>query len=147
MTTYFTATDDDDQLLIQSAVRGSDELATVATRAEADVIDRFTAWKTDFERWPTDECYDLGDGRFVCLRGYNPDASLATATLRSALKYAIAEVISWRLWQEQENPLMGQAAAGAGKGSALRPDANRRYPPDFGATLRNFDVRPVRYYI
>ena len=152
MTTFFDATSTAHLSLIVRAMRTHIDLPVVAEQAESDVIEQYTLRRTPAEDYSTNfylgRGYSLGNGVYICLEGFNPDAAAVTdASLVKALRWTIADVISWRLTQYAENPQLSSSGHQA-SAKAFREDAFDRFPPkDWDWRLRRWDLRPPQYVI
>ena len=150
MPSYFNAAKDEDLALLPESVRNNkDVLADIAVIAERDVVYRYRVYRETTSTWDPTQCFDItgdnGVGFWICLRDYNPDSSLVNAELAEDLRQEIASVVAWRAFQEGENPLKGSLRGGNESGN--RPQANRRFPPDFGRLLNVHDLRPRAYVV
>lgn len=161
-TNYFDVTSQTDKLLLPVSLRNHTELPNVARIAEADVISYFTSdppyflytnqlglqgfvdasasQGVDISATPPDNTAIFQQLR-VYLRGWRPTANDPDTdpNLLVAMKFAIAEVIRWRmnLWAAVE-PGVSQASESGGKVRTFRPDAEGAFPPDWTRWLRPF---------
>src|SRR5574337_1144772 len=149
MTTYSAGSTSTsaDLLLIPVTYRAAEDLPTIAAVAEADVVERFTQHEPPRSQL-TSEFYvtpgwSLGQGDYVALRNFNPDASSCTdAGLVLALKRTIAEVITWRAAKLDENPALGTVTTQAGQVKTKSARFNDPFPPgDWLFRLRRWDLR------
>lgn len=92
MAYFFNAADEDDLALLHSTVRRHAERDTTVEEAERDVLGEFTV-RTGTNTYE------------VALEGYvDADPATSHATLKAALKRAIAKVVSYRLRGYDRNP-------------------------------------------
>lgn len=150
MPSYFDASSESDLALLPESVRDNEDvLADIAVVAERDVVYRYRVYRDNTSTWDTTGCFDItginGVGFWICLRDYNPDSALGGSELAEDLRQEIAAVVTWRAFQEGENPLKGSLRGGNESGN--RPQANRRFPPDFGRLLNVHDLRPRAYVV
>jgi hypothetical protein len=154
---------DADVRLLPSHLRGDRELAELAEVVEAEIVAQFTrgtfqdpiyAPRVSYglpspflAEGPYAGAYDLGDGRFVCLRGYHDDPAQATAGLRDAMKREIAHVLRWRLALQRRAPGVTSESDGEQSKSFSDAAANGAlFPPGaFPLHLRPFVIEPVTY--
>lgn len=152
MTTYFDAKSQDDLALLPSGQRKHPDVEHMATVAEADVIRHFTKTMpsrifTTFDPMSSVTAdgaaiYRIGDTeRYVFLRGYNADASQADAALATAMKYAIAEVLSWQITHLGVETSVASSADGGGKSRSYRHASKSKFPPSWDRWLQPFDTR------
>lgn len=153
MATFFTATSTSDVLLIVRSLRTHIDLTTIAMQAESDVIEHYTLRQAPMDEYATQfytgRGYHKGNGMYVHLLGFDPDASVVTdSDLVTALKWTIADVINWRLTQYNENPLVTSEGAPRGTNKAFHEQAFDKFPPkDWDSRLRRWDIRPASYTI
>lgn len=160
MTSYFVATSTSDILLVMRSFRSHGDLETVAAEAESDVIGHYT------RRWPhaypytpfplgwdffgsgwAGRGFDLGDGAWVMLHNYVPDASSCTdASLVLALKRTIADVVTWRLAKYGTNYLLHKNQSAPGQRTDFRDDVREPFPPgEWEFRLKPWDLRDAIY--
>lgn len=153
MATFFDATNTAHLSLITRSVRAHQDLAPVAQVAESDVIEQYTLRERPVENWTSQfylgRGYAKGIGVYVCLEGFNPDADAVTdPELVTALRYTIADVITWRLIQYGESPLLSGVSTTAGGGKTFREDAFLRFPQGtWSWRLMRWDLRPPTYVL
>lgn len=134
---------------LPQALRDHSDLANVALMAEADVLAHFT---TDRLEWTSErsdpswqEAVTLDEGtaveRYVLLRGYHVDPTLAPTAFAAAFRRAIATVIRWRVAQDEKKPNVTSEASGSKTSRSYRADAEHRLPPGFGLSLEPFRIR------
>jgi hypothetical protein len=134
MTAYFVATNPDHTALLLAGIRAHPDLATIAAQVESDVVEYFT------RRYPTandyanefyvGRGYALGNGVYVGLLGYDPDASKVTDTaLVTNLRQTIADVLTWRLSKTDLNPALASASTAIGVSKQAREEARFAFPP------------------
>lgn len=133
MTSYFTHTATADTVLLIKSFRAHDDLAVIAASAERDVISHFTRRYPAFDNYATTgfigRAYHKGNGVWVALDGFNPDASQVTdADFVIALRETIADVINWRLSKAGENIAL-QSSGTAGTRRQPRDDIHQPFPP------------------
>lgn len=151
MATFFNATSTSDLSLIVRTVRAHQDLAIVATQVESDVIEQYTLRQNPSDDYTTQfytgRGFAKGNGMYVHLLGFDPDASLVTDTdLVQALKWTIADVVSWRLIQYNENPMLLGEGAPRGTSKSFNENAFDKFPPkDWDYRLRRWDLRPPLY--
>lgn len=141
MVGYFrTSGETNDLQLLPRALRDDEELEALAVRAEAEVL----AYYTRSSEVAIEDATALDDGRtYVCLRGYTEDATdCEDARLARALRLEIADVMRW-WWRRWGKEALLASDSKQGSGVSYRDDAESRLPPDLGAHLRPWDVRPV----
>lgn len=152
MATYFDATVQGDKDLLPFAARSNADLAKIAARVEKEVINEYTdrahyllytARADSLEGTP--ELVNSTLSLYVYLRGYKVDAADAAvdASLKTALKNEIADVIAWRIARNDVNTLTTSESDGSGKSQSIHPNAVRLFPPGFGRWLKPFDLREV----
>jgi hypothetical protein len=166
VTTYFVATATADVALVPKALRGHDDLETIATQAERDVVEQFTrqgppdtgnaswtwGWGSTTWDWSSSiaQGYNKGNGFWVHLAGYTPDADdCEDVDLKAALKDTIAAVIAWRLARTAENAMVfTSVSTQAGLNKTFRDDVNSPFPPgDWAFRLKRWDRRLPVYHI
>lgn len=151
---FFKAADAEDRLLLHADLRTHDDLEVVAYEAEAQVIDHFTEYDTPYlaSSWPTFNPWSQTPR--VRLLGYdesNPAAS--DAGLRQALRWAIAEVVSYRLKRRLESAVAeGYASETLGDYSYRRfsrPTGTDQsgFPDGWKRHLARYDRRRRHTYI
>lgn len=154
MTAYFVPTATECLSLLVSAVRSHQDLEVIAPDAEADVIAHYTRQGTvdllainTLDPYSIGRAYHLGDGVWVGLKNYTPDASSCTdAGLVLALRRTIADVINWRLAKRADAPHLQSVSTQAGTFKTPRRDAVDPFPPgDWPYRLKRWDLRPVSY--
>lgn len=133
---YFDSSQD--TALVYATVRTDDELENVAARAEADVIDRFTAKndEDDFEVFLDgyDEDPTLADG-------YDDDRSAWTG-LAAALRQTIANVISHRLRYYDVDATASLVVRGSRTVARAAGTLDPEWPKGWQRRLQKFDTRP-----
>lgn len=155
MTSYFDATSTADQQLLLKAFRAHDDLASIAVQAEADVIQHFTrrlppaiGFQSQFYLGIG---YHKGNGIWVSLEGFNPDASLVAADhadLKSTLKATIADVINWRLAKTGISPVLKGSGTAVGQYKNHRDDVNEPFPPgDWDWRMKPYNLKLPLYTI
>lgn len=153
MTTFFNATNTGDLSLIVTAFRSHPDLPVVATDAEIDVIGHYTRrfpGAQDFNNnYYSNGGFSLGNGVWVSLLGYNPDASQVTDTaLVYALKMTIAKVIQWRLSKVGENEALQRVTTAIGVGKERVKEWHNQFPAgDWDYRLTRWDLRLPVYTI
>lgn len=153
MTAFFDATNTADTALVVRPLRTHDELVTVAAQAERDVIGIYTrrgAPVADFvNNFYTGRGYHKGNGVWVAIEGFDPDASAVTnADLVRALKDTIADVITWRLRKMGENPVFESVSTAIGISKTTRDSINDPFPPgEWDFRLKPYDLRQPVYTI
>lgn len=154
MTTYFDANNTAHLALVVRDSRGNRDLATVAEQSEYDVIEHFTRHypaATDYvDNFYVGQGYHKGNGVYVALEGFNPDASAvatAYADLVTALRYTIADVISWRLSKYGESPLVSAVNTAQGVGKTFKNEAMGDFPPYFERRLKRHEIKLPVYHI
>lgn len=142
---YFrTSGNPNDLTLLPEELRDHTDVANIAAAAEADTIDRFTHPVTD----PDELAVMLDEGtaveRYVWLKGYAVDPAQAIASLTTALRREIAEVIRWRAARAAKKAnLVSETAGNPMTSKQYRDDAEALYPPTFGTALRAFEIRRI----
>jgi hypothetical protein len=150
---FFDATNTAHTALIVRSVRTHTDLVTEAAKAERDVIAFYTMRQNPIESYTTyfytSRAYPKGDGVFVCLTGFDPDADAVTDTdLVAELRQTIADVIGWRLSKYGESPLLSSVSTAKGPAKAFHEYANAEFPPrDWNWRLSRWDIRPPMYTI
>jgi len=155
MTPYFDPLIPTHAALIPRPLRAHEDLATQAELAEADVIGQYTR-RVDVDRaryfTATEEirsapgAFALRPGTFVFLADFNSDSALATdPDLVIALRRAIADVATWRLYKAGENPALGTVSTSAGGMRTKAANFQGRFPPDWDIGLQRWDIRPPVY--
>jgi len=155
VTAYFNATSTADLTLVVKDVRSYPDLSVVATQAEWDVIEHFTrqfpAAVDHVNNFYVGRGYHRGNGVYVALEGFDPDASAvaaAYADLVTALKWTIADVISWRLSKYSEAPHVDSISTKGGSSKTFSSSKDERFPPgQWDARLKRWDIRLVVYTI
>lgn len=154
MTTYFDSTNTAHLLLIVHSVRAHKDIATVAEQSEYDVIEHFTRHypaAVDYvNNFYVGQGYHKGNGVYVALEGFNPDADAvdaAYADLVTALRYTIADVINWRLSKYGESPLLESISTAQGVGKTFREEMKQDFPPDWARRLKRHEIKLPIYHI
>lgn len=152
MTTYFDPSSTDSLNLLPKSTRVHDDLAVVAADAETDVIAQYTRRapvSTEFVNvFYSGRGYYAGDGVWVALRNYLPDASQCTdASLVLALRRTIADVIAWRLGKRNEALHVESVSQnGPGTFKKVRDEVVNAFPPgNWGYRLELWDIRTPVY--
>lgn len=152
---YFDSTDPTHTALIRNDHRTYSDLANIAAVVERDVINAYTrvpfvaqAYEqifTDVTVTTPPGSFPIGDGRrFVMLRGFDADPTLADPYLVLALRDTIADQIEWRIAQQSVSPLEAtRSVQREGTTVTMRSDAGNRFGPHWNARLRSFDITPV----
>jgi hypothetical protein len=152
--TYFESTSTAHLSLIPSALRAHNDLSAFAVQAEADVIEHYTTRVPGTQDYTTyfytsGRGYNLGNGYFVVLEGYDPDADLCTDdALKRALRYTITDVLVWRLQKLGEGgAFLSSVATKSGGAKAFRDDFKRGFPPDWNFRLSRWELGQPQYHI
>lgn len=152
MASFFDATATAHLALVTRSLRSHQDLAVEAARAERDVIAVYTLRATPMEAYSTQfyagRGYAKGNGVYVCLEGFDPDADNVTDTeLKEALRDSIVDVLNWRLAKYGESPLLLGIGTAIGVSKGFREDANRQWPVDWDWRLGRWDLRPPQTVI
>lgn len=158
MPSFFNANPESPDLqLLPASVRKDEDLVAIAAECEAAVLAQFTGLIHQATQYgdaaafpvvglvPTGAyALDATNGLYVFLRGYDPVRASCPEPLATALVREIAGVIRWRRTQWRDNPQTAAESDGDGGASkSFREDKNARFPQDFGAYLRPYDIRPA----
>jgi hypothetical protein len=146
---YFDAQSTADLALVVKDVRSYPDLSVTAAQAEWDVIEHFTrqfpAAVDHVNNFYVGRGYHRGNGVYVALEGFNPDASAvdaAYADLVTALKWTIADVISWRLSKYSEPPHVDSISTKGGSSKSFSKAREEWFPPgQWDARLKRWDIR------
>lgn len=153
MTTFFDPTSTADLALVVKTFRDHPDMPVIALDAETDVVGYYTRrfpGAQDFNNnYYSNGGYSLGNGVWVSLLGFNPDASQVTdAGLVYALKVTIAKVIQWRLSKVGENEALQHVTTALGVGKDRVAEWNHQFPPgDWDYRLLRWDLRLPVYSI
>jgi hypothetical protein len=144
---YFRASGSPNDLtMLPLSQRDHEDLANIATNAEADVIRHFTKAREHEDALVLDS--GLPTERYVWIRGYQVDPNDADVTdgFRDAMRRTIANVIRWRI-PRNAKPANVVAESGDKRTKDYRPDAESEFPPGFAAPLSPFiiDSSPIYY--
>jgi hypothetical protein len=153
--TYFDATSTADKALIVASLRGHADLPTVAEQAEWDVIEHFTrqfpAAVDHVNNFYVGRGYHRGNGVYVALEGFQPDADAVESAyqeLKTALKWTIADVISWRLSKYGESPIVSSISPQNGPSKSFRDEVKSDFPPgQWERRVKRWDIRLTVYSI
>ena len=153
MSAFFDATATADLALVTTTFRANADLVTLAAVTELDVIEQFTRPEPPRSSFNSEfflsQGYALGQGDYVALRGFNPDADLVTDSgLKLALKYTIVDVLVWRLAKTDENPALQTVTTAQGQVRVKSQGFHEPFPPgDWSYRLRRWDLRQVNVVI
>lgn len=153
MSSYFDSTDEADLAYLPERFRDTEELATIATQAEADCIRAYLfsppgSLYTAREGWVSDAVlFDSDLNLYVWLRGYQIDAADpdTNVNFKQALKETIADVVTWRLRTWHRDPTIASESVERGKSKTFRPEAREPFPMHWDYRLQIYDTREVTW--
>lgn len=138
----------DGPLYLPKDVREADDVQLAVDMAEGDVLESFTQAfpftyvqrsQVTVAAWAIPAgAYDLGDQRYLCLRGYDPAAM--PSALAVALKRTIAEIVPHTLTRIRHNPVLASESGGK-QSRSFNSTLASPYPPQAFRWLRSFDIR------
>lgn len=132
-----------DTNLLPKAYRDHEDLPTLAPLVEDDVIRAYTGGVPTIGSIPYGG-KRLDDYRYVYLRGFEEDASLADAAFAKAMKRTIIEVLTWRLRIRDRDPSLKSESAQESS-RTFRDGSDTLFPRAWRRWLEPYDVRPVYY--
>jgi len=167
MAAYFDPSNSEDIGLLPRKMQDDENLTLLASTVEAELIARYTVntytpvpvgefafnGGIPIDLPPNTAAVKIADFRYVCLRGFAADPTLAdgyaalianASGLYLALKREIAAVLMHRLTQTKHESGLMMENDGT-KQRMYRQDAEDQWPRRFGFWLRDFDVRPVNW--
>ena len=154
MARYFDTSESEHLKYLPEEYRDHPRIATLAGEVEDDIRDYFTGqlpaeyYALDADGLPYGGT-KLDDYRYVYLRGFRTDATPTDATetaLQTAMIRAVAEVLVWRLRQENRDPAV-QSKSNTKGNTTLRPGADKPWPRGWKRRFKPFDTRPRGYVV
>jgi hypothetical protein len=116
-----------DLSLLHSSVRDNDELQAAIDRAEFDTFEKYT---------------EDGD---VKLDGYNDDPAQADERLLQAVKYTIADIVSFRLRSYDDDTDVTEERLGRWSAKYAGSRGWEAFPSNWNTLLHKFDTRQKLY--